>query len=133
YMGPLFFKRCAHDVKALLRFLKKLFQFANDEEIISHAWMVKARASAIMSEHVSSPKATFEELIKFCHDEEEQRSIQEHEQQNLLFQQQMEEEMGEQQHLQDWQRIQDMHDPYQNPGQDIVVDEHCHHIDHSFD
>lgn len=32
----------------------------------------------------------------------------------------------------DMQQLQDMHDPYMNPGQDIVVDEHFHNIDHGF-
>lgn len=31
------------------------------------------------------------------------------------------------------QQIQDMHDPYKNPGLDLVIDEHYHGIDHGMD
>lgn len=121
------------EVTALLRFLKKLFQFGKDESI-SASLMEKARASALLNEnHFSAPDLTSEGLTQFFHDNEEleqlqlQQIINEHHQQSLLFQQQMEENMLHQ------QQLQDMHDPYQNPGQDIVVDEHYHHIDHGLD
>ena len=93
-----------------------------------------------MSENISSStNATFEELTKFYHDEEEleqlrlEQMIQEQGHNQVLFQQQIEEDVHRQQHLQALQHMQDMHDPYKNPGQDIVVDEHYHHIDHGFD
>ncbi len=123
----------------LFNFFKKLFQFGSDDGVPA-SLMEKARASALMSENISSStNATFEELTKFYHDEEEleqlrlEQMIQEQGHNQVLFQQQIEEDVHRQQHLQALQHMQDMHDPYKNPGQDIVVDEHYHHIDHGFD
>lgn len=119
----------------LFRFLKKLFQFGSEESIPA-SLMEKARMSALLSDNLlSSDNLTFKELTKFYDDDELdqfqfEQMIQEHERQHFLFQQRMEEEMREQQL---WQDLQHMHDPYQNPGQDIVVDEVYHHIDHGLD
>jgi len=42
-------------------------------------------------------------------------------------------QLNDQNQLQnDINQLQDMHDPYLNPGQDIVVDEHHHSFDHGF-
>lgn len=117
----------------MFNFIKKLFGFGSDDDGVSSSLIERATNSALMSENNFAPTdLTSEGLTQFFHDNEELEQLQ---QQQLLHdylhQQQI---YDQQQHdLEQLQHIQNMHDPYLNPGQDIVVDETYHGHDHGFD
>lgn len=113
-------------------FLKKLCRFGS-EDSISSSLMEKARASALISEKNHLPTdLTSEGLTRYYYDNEELEQLrQQHLNDDYLHQQELFEQ--QQRDLEQLQHMQDMHDPYLNPGQDINVDESYHGIDHSFD
>ena len=99
----------------MLLVFKKLKMFFDGEENTTSSLMAKAMESAKMNSF-DSPAFLSNDTAGSFDDLED-----------MMLQQQMDDQL-----LMD-QQMRDMHDPYLNPGQDIVVDESYHGIDHGAD
>lgn len=108
----------------LFRFLKKLFGNTDGTSDL----MERAMNSAMMDQMNASQLSNISDSLRDDDHMLEQfmRENQEREFMNQQMHDDQDREFMEQQ-------MRDMHDPYLNPGQDIVVDESYHGIDHGSD
>lgn len=121
----------------MLSLIKRLFSSSNEKS--SSSLMDRAMEQVINSGGGQTFRFTKDSSTLFSHVDDDydvqllqEQAIEQHQQ--FVEQHQRDVDLFNQQNQmqQDFDRMNEMHDPFLNPGQDIVVDEH-HHLDHGFD